>query len=175
MGFWKSQLIDVIDWTEPRNGLLSYRFPVEGNEIKNGAQRTVGETQVALFVEEGRPADVFGAGLHTLSTENLPVLTALKSWPYGFKSPFKAEVHFFSLRQQLGHRHPRRRSEQVLPIPGGARVDRGGEEPGRSCGNRRRTRRRGQRRQGDEQRLLLQCGAPAQAEAQFCARCGNKI
>jgi membrane protease subunit (stomatin/prohibitin family) len=104
MGFWKSQLIEVIDWTEPRDGLLSYRFPVEGNEIKNGAQLTVRDTQVALFVEEGRPADVFGAGLHSLSTENLPVLTKLRSWPYGFKSPYKAEVYFFSLRQQLGQR-----------------------------------------------------------------------
>jgi membrane protease subunit (stomatin/prohibitin family) len=64
----------------------------------------VRETQVALFVEEGRPADVFGAGLHTLDTENLPVLTKLLNWPYGFKSPFKAEVYFFSLRQQLGQR-----------------------------------------------------------------------
>jgi membrane protease subunit (stomatin/prohibitin family) len=104
MGFWKSQVIEVIDWTEPRDGLLSYRFPIEGNEIKNGAQLTVRETQVALFVEEGRPADVFGAGLHTLDTENLPVLTKLLNWPYGFKSPFKAEVYFFSLRQQLGQR-----------------------------------------------------------------------
>ena len=104
MGIWKSQLIEVIDWTEPRDGILVHRFPVAGNEIKNGAQLTVRETQAALFVEEGRPADVFGAGLHTLETENLPILTSLKSWPYGFKSPFKAEVYFFSLRQQLGQK-----------------------------------------------------------------------
>jgi membrane protease subunit (stomatin/prohibitin family) len=107
MGLWdsaKKQFIDVIEWTEPRDGLLAWRFPVAGNEIKDGARLTVRDSQVALFVEQGKAADVFGPGLHTLTTENLPVLTKLKSWPHGFKSPFKAEVYFFSLRQQLGQR-----------------------------------------------------------------------
>lgn len=107
MGFFdsvKRQFIEVIDWTEPEDGILAFRFPVAGNEIKDGAQLTVRDTQVALFVEQGKAADVFGPGLHTLTTENLPVLTKLKSWPTGFNSPFKAEVYFFSLRQQLGQR-----------------------------------------------------------------------
>ena len=107
MGLWQSakkQFIEVIDWTEPRDGILAFRFPVAGNEIKDGAQLTVRDSQVALFVEQGKPADVFGPGTYTLTTENLPVLTKLKSWPYGFKSPFKAEVYFYSLRQQLGQR-----------------------------------------------------------------------
>lgn len=107
MGLWdsaKKQFIEVIDWTEPRDGILAFRFPVADNEIKDGARLTVRDSQVALFVEQGKPADVFGPGLYTLTTENLPVLTKLKSWPYGFKSPFKAEVYFFSLRQQLGQR-----------------------------------------------------------------------
>ncbi|MGZ6142147.1 MAG: SPFH domain-containing protein [Myxococcales bacterium] len=107
MSLWdsaKKQFIDVIDWTEPEEGILAWRFPVADNEIKDGAQLTVRDSQVALFVEQGKPADVFAPGLYTLTTENLPVLTKLKSWPYGFKSPFKAEVYFYSLRQQLGQR-----------------------------------------------------------------------
>jgi membrane protease subunit (stomatin/prohibitin family) len=107
MSLWgsaKKQFIEVIDWTEAADGILAWRFPVADNEIKDGAQLIVRDTQVALFVEQGKPADVFEPGQHTLTTDNLPVLTKLKSWPYGFKSPFKAEVYFFSLRQQLGQK-----------------------------------------------------------------------
>ncbi|HEY8207874.1 MAG TPA: SPFH domain-containing protein [Myxococcaceae bacterium] len=107
MGLWgsvKNQFIEVIDWTEPGEDVLAYRFPVADNEIKNGARLTVRESQAALFVNMGKPADQFGPGLYTLTTANLPVLTKLKSWPTGFDSPFKAEVYFFSLRQKLAQR-----------------------------------------------------------------------
>jgi membrane protease subunit (stomatin/prohibitin family) len=107
MGVWdgiKHQFIEVIEWTEPSDDVLTYRFPVANNEIKQGAQLTVRESQLALFVDQGVPADEFQAGRHTLVTDNLPVLTKLKSWAYGFNSPFKSEVYFFSLRQKLGQK-----------------------------------------------------------------------
>ena len=107
MSVWdgiKNQFIEVIEWTEPSDDVLTYRFPVANNEIKQGAQLTVRESQLALFVNEGVPADEFPAGRHRLVTANLPVLTKLKSWAYGFDSPFKAEVYFFSLRQKLGQK-----------------------------------------------------------------------
>ena len=107
MGLWdsvKKQFIEVIEWTEPGDGILAYRFPTADREIKNGAKLTVRESQAALFVNEGQAADQFGPGLHTLETKNLPVLTKLRSWPFGFTSPFKAEVYYFLLRQQLGQR-----------------------------------------------------------------------
>jgi membrane protease subunit (stomatin/prohibitin family) len=78
---------------------MVYRFPVANNEIKMGAKLTVREGQAAIFVNEGQIADVFGPGLHTLTTQNMPILTMLKSWPHGFASPFKAEVYFVSTRQ----------------------------------------------------------------------------
>jgi len=107
MGLWnaiKGQAIDVIEWTESSDDVLAWRFPVEGNEIKNGAKLTVRESQTALLVDQGQPADQFKPGLHTLETENLPILTKLQSWPYGFKSPFKSEVYFYSLREKLDQR-----------------------------------------------------------------------
>src|SRR5947209_1277292 len=107
MGFLdslRSQAIDVIDWTEPSDDVLAFRFPVRDNEIKNGAQLTVRDTQVALVVDQGQPADQFGPGRHQLETDNLPILTKLRSWPHGFKSPFKTEVYFFSLRDKLDQR-----------------------------------------------------------------------
>ena len=107
MAFWndlKKQFIEVIDWVEPGNDVLAYRFPVADNEIKDGAQLTVRDSQAALFVDQGQTADVFSPGRHTLSSENLPLLTKLESWSYGFKSPFKCEVYFYSLRQKLGQK-----------------------------------------------------------------------
>ena len=100
----KSQFIEVVEWTEPGDGILAYRFPVRENEIKNGAQLTVRESQVALIVDQGKLADEFTAGRHTLNTANLPILTKLRSWKYDFNSPFKTEVYFYSTRQQLGQR-----------------------------------------------------------------------
>lgn len=97
--FLKNQFIEVIEWTDTSEQLMVYRFPVEDNEIKMGAQLTVRESQSAIFVNEGQIADVFGPGRYTLTTENMPVMTALKSWKHGFNSPFKAEVYFVNMMQ----------------------------------------------------------------------------
>ena len=105
MGFFKSQLINVIEWTaDGQDSLMVYRFPVDGKEIKNGAQLTVRESQVAIFVNEGEIADVFLPGRYKLTTENIPVLTKLASWKYGFNSPFKAEVYFINTKQFTGRK-----------------------------------------------------------------------
>jgi membrane protease subunit (stomatin/prohibitin family) len=94
------EFIDVIEWTEPsQNDILAYRFPRYHNEIKNGAQLTVREGQAAAFVSEGRLADVFMPGMYRLETRNLPILSTLQGWKYGFDSPFRAEVYFISTRQ----------------------------------------------------------------------------
>lgn len=102
--FIRKQLIDVIEWTsDNENDLMVYRFPVDGKEIKNGAQLTVRESQVAIFVNEGQIADVFKPGRYKLITENIPVLTKLQSWKYkDFNSPFKAEVYFVNTKQFQG-------------------------------------------------------------------------
>lgn len=97
--FMKSQFVEVIEWLDDSQDTMVFRFPVQGQEIKMGAKLTVRESQTAIFINEGKAADVFGPGLYTLSTENLPVLTKLQSWPYGFNSPFKAEVYFFNTKQ----------------------------------------------------------------------------
>lgn len=94
-----SQFIEVIEWTDSTSDTLVYRFPVYNKEIKMGAKLTVREGQNAVFINKGQLADVFQPGLHTLSTDNMPILTTLMSWKYGFNSPFKAEVYFVSVRQ----------------------------------------------------------------------------
>lgn len=99
--FLSKQLIDVIAWNEPQDGILAYRYPMQDLEIQNGGKLTVSESQLAAFVNEGRFADVFGPGLHTLTTHNLPILTDLLNWDKGFQSPFKSEVYFFSTRLQI--------------------------------------------------------------------------
>ena len=99
--FISKQFIDVIEWNEPQDGILSYRYPMHDLEIQNGGQLTVSESQMAAFVNEGKIADVFGPGLHTLNTRNLPILTDLMNWDKDFESPFKSEVYFFSTRQQM--------------------------------------------------------------------------
>lgn len=99
LNFIKGQLIEVIEWTDNTTDTMVYRFPVKGNEIKMGAQLTVRESQAAVFVNEGQIADVFTPGRYKLTTENMPVLTKLKSWKYGFNSPFKAEVYFVNTKQ----------------------------------------------------------------------------
>jgi membrane protease subunit (stomatin/prohibitin family) len=99
--FLSKQLIDVIEWNEPEDGILAYRFPMLDQEIQNGGQLTVRESQIAVFVSNGRIADVFGPGLHTLSTPNLPILTDLLNWDKGFQSPFKSDIYFFSTRLQI--------------------------------------------------------------------------
>jgi membrane protease subunit (stomatin/prohibitin family) len=99
--FLSKQFIDVIQWNEPEDGVLSYRYPMQDMEIQNGGQLTVRESQMAAFINEGRIADVFGPGLYTLTTRNLPLLTDLMNWDKAFESPFKSDVYFFSTRQQI--------------------------------------------------------------------------
>ena len=99
--FLVKQLVDVIQWNEPEDGVLAWRYPMDDMEIQNGGQLTVRESQLAAFVNEGRIADVFGPGLHTLNTRNLPLLTDLMNWDKGFQSPFKSDVYFFSTRLQM--------------------------------------------------------------------------
>lgn len=100
-GFIKKQFIDVLEWTESDDGTLGWRYPMRDNEIQNGASLTVRESQLALFVDEGQVADVFGPGRHRLSTATLPLLTNLRHWDKLFASPFKSDVYFFSTRLQL--------------------------------------------------------------------------
>jgi membrane protease subunit (stomatin/prohibitin family) len=104
MGFLKKQFIDVIEWTEPADGILAWRYPMADHEIQNGARLTVRESQAALFVNEGKAADAFGPGLYTLNTNTLPLLTNLKNWDKLFQSPFKSDVYFFSTRLQVDQR-----------------------------------------------------------------------
>src|SRR5262245_9087394 len=102
MGLWdkiKGELIDIVEWTDSSNNTLVYRFERYGNEIKYGAKLVVREGQAAVFVNEGKLADVFKPGMYTLTTQNLPILATLKGWKYGFESPFKAEIYFVSTRQ----------------------------------------------------------------------------
>jgi membrane protease subunit (stomatin/prohibitin family) len=94
-----SQLIEIIEWLDDTHDTLIWRFPVRGQEIKNGAKLIVREGQSAIFINEGKLADVFGPGTYTLTTQNLPILATLKGWKYGFNSPFKAEVYFVSTAQ----------------------------------------------------------------------------
>src|SRR5918993_5427837 len=91
MDFIKGELIDVIEWTDDSRDTLSFRFPDDDKAIKNGAQLIVRESQTVQFVYLGEFGDTFGPGKHTLTTDNIPVLTKLKSWKYGFNSPFKAD------------------------------------------------------------------------------------
>jgi len=98
--FITKQFIDVIQWVEPQDGILAYRYPMQDMEIQNGGKLTVRESQMAAFVNEGRMADVFGPGLYTLNTHTLPVLTNLMNWDKMFQSPFKSDVYFFSTRVQ---------------------------------------------------------------------------
>ena len=104
MDFIKKQFIDIIEWTEDGDGVLAWRFPMEDREIQNGGSLTVRESQMAVFVNEGKVADVFGPGRYTLTTATLPVLTYLQNWDKLFKSPFKSDVYFFSTRQQVDQR-----------------------------------------------------------------------
>jgi membrane protease subunit (stomatin/prohibitin family) len=102
MALWDritSQFIEIIEWLDDSRDTLMWRFPVRGQEIKNGAKLIVREGQMACFLNEGRLADVFGPGTYTLTTQNLPILATLKGWKYGFNSPFKAEVYFVSTTQ----------------------------------------------------------------------------
>ncbi len=113
MGLWdkiRGEFIDIIEWTDPSNDTMVCRFERHGNEIKMGAQLTVREGQVAIFIDNGQLADVYEPGMYTLETDNMPILSTLKGWKYGFSSPFKAEVYFVSTRRftdlKWGTKHP---------------------------------------------------------------------
>jgi len=101
MDFIKKQFIDIIQWTEDDGETMAWRFPMAEMEIQNGASLTVRESQMAVFVNEGQVADVFGPGMYKLTTQTLPVLTYLKNWDKLFESPFKSDVYFFSTRQKI--------------------------------------------------------------------------
>ena len=101
MDFIKKQFIDILQWTEDDGETMAWRFPMQEMEIQNGASLTVRESQMAVFVNEGKVADVFGPGMYKLTTQTLPVLTYLQNWDKLFESPFKSDVYFFSTRQRL--------------------------------------------------------------------------
>ena len=101
MDFIKKQFIDIIQWTEDDGDTMAWRFPMAEFEIQNGASLTVRESQIAVFVNEGKIADIFGPGMYKLTTQTLPVLTYLKNWDKLFESPFKSDVYFFSTRQKI--------------------------------------------------------------------------
>ena len=100
----KNEFIDIIDWLDPSNNTIVYRFPRYQNEIKMGAKLTVRESQVAVFINEGQIADIYQPGMYTLTTENMPILATLKGWKYGFNSPFKAEVYFVNTKKFLDNK-----------------------------------------------------------------------
>ncbi len=97
--FLRRQFIEIIEWVDETRDTLIWKFPDEDREIKMGAQLTVRESQVALLVNEGKIADVYGPGRHELTTRNMPILSDLRGWKYGFESPFKVDVYFVSTRE----------------------------------------------------------------------------
>src|SRR6202022_2086035 len=104
INFLKGQAIDIIEFLDDSRDTLSYRFPDNDQEIKNGAQLIVRESQMAQFVYLGEFGDAFGPGKHTLTTDNIPILTTLKGWKYGLHSPFKADVYFVNTRLFTGNK-----------------------------------------------------------------------
>ena len=113
MSLWeqaKNELIDIIEWSDASSDTLVWRFPRFEDEIKNGAQLIVRQSQAAVFVNRGKIADVFAPGTHRLATGNLPLLSTLMGWKYGFESPFKSEVYFVNTRNftnlKWGTRNP---------------------------------------------------------------------
>lgn len=102
--FIKKQFIDILQWNEDADGVLAWRYPMQDFEIQYGGSLTVRESQAAVFVNEGKIADVFAPGLYKLTTNTLPVLTYLKNWDKLFESPFKSDVVFFSTRVQIGRK-----------------------------------------------------------------------
>ncbi len=95
----KNEFIDIIEWVDNTKDTIVYKFPRFQNEIKNGAKLTVRESQVAVFMNEGKIADIFQPGMYELNTNNMPLLSTLKGWKYGFNSPFKVDVFYISTKQ----------------------------------------------------------------------------
>lgn len=104
LDFIKSELLEIIEWTDDSRDTLSYRYPDDDKEIKNGAQLIVRESQMVQFVAAGKYADAFGPGKHTLTTENIPVLSTILGWKYGFNSPFKCDVYYVNTRLFTGNK-----------------------------------------------------------------------
>src|SRR5690349_7142270 len=104
MDFIKGELLEIIEWTEDARDTLSWRYPDDDKAIKNGAQLIVRESQRAQFVYLGEFGDTFGPGRYSLTTDNIPVLTRLRSWKYGFDSPFKADIYFLNTRLFTGNK-----------------------------------------------------------------------
>ncbi len=104
MDYLRGQFLEIIQWTDDSRDTLSWRFPDEDKEIKRGAQLIVRESQVAQFVYLGQFGDTFGPGKHSLVTDNIPILSTLKGWKYGFESPFKADVYFVTTRLFTGNK-----------------------------------------------------------------------
>lgn len=99
MGFLKTNLLKSLEWVDNTVDTIVYKYPMDGRQIQWGSKLTVRESQVAIFMNKGKIADVFGPGMYTLQTSNLPILTQLMSWAYGFKSPFYADVYFINTKQ----------------------------------------------------------------------------
>jgi excisionase family DNA binding protein len=104
MDFIKGELIEIIEWTDDSRDTLSYRWPDQDKNIKNGAQLIVRESQAVQFVYLGQFGDTFGPGKHTLTTDNIPILTKLQGWKYGFDTPFKADVYYLNTRLFTGNK-----------------------------------------------------------------------
>lgn len=104
MDFIKGELLEIIEWQDDSRDTIAWRYPDDDKAIKNGAQLIVRESQVAQFLYLGQFGDTFGPGKHTLATENIPVLTRLKGWKYGFQSPFKADVYYVNTRLFTGNK-----------------------------------------------------------------------
>ena len=104
MGFFKKQFLDAIQWLDESTNTLVWMYPMEDQEIQSGAQLTVRPSQVAIFVDQGQIADVFGPGMYELTTANLPLLANLKHWSFGFKSPFKSDVYFLNMKEFLDNK-----------------------------------------------------------------------
>jgi len=102
--YLKTQFLEIVEWTDDSRDTLSFRFPDDDKAIKRGAQLIVRESQVAQFVYLGEFADTFGPGKHSLTTENIPILTTLKSWKYGFESPFKVDIYYVVTRVFTGNK-----------------------------------------------------------------------
>ncbi len=104
MDFIKGELLEIIEWTDDSRDTLSYRWPDDDKNIKNGAQLIVRESQLVQFLYLGQFGDTFGPGKHSLTTENIPLLTKIQGWKYGFNSPFKADVYYVTTRLFTGNK-----------------------------------------------------------------------
>ena len=104
MGFFKTNMLKSLEWVDNSTDTMVYKYPMDGRQIQWGSKLTVRESQVAIFLNKGKIADVFGPGFYHLQTSNLPILTQLMSWPYGFKSPFYADVYFVNTKQFTNQR-----------------------------------------------------------------------